>query len=105
MCALLLLVISVFVIRFGRNQRYLPVGWFWFVGTLIPVIGIVQVGLQCLCRPLYLYPVYRPFHNDCMGSAAASFKMAATKNRSRRIDGNCADDPWNMRPSAGKLLE
>jgi protein O-mannosyl-transferase len=46
MCVLLLLVISVFVIRFGRNQRYLPVGWFWFVGTLIPVIGIVQVGSQ-----------------------------------------------------------
>ena len=46
MCVLLLLVISVFVIRFGRNQKYLPVGWFWFVGTLVPVIGLVQVGVQ-----------------------------------------------------------
>jgi len=46
MCALLLLGISVFVVRLGRNQRYLPFGWFWFVGTLIPVIGIVQVGSQ-----------------------------------------------------------
>ncbi len=45
-CALLLLVISIFVIRFGRNQKYLPMGWFWFVGTLAPVIGIVQVGRQ-----------------------------------------------------------
>jgi Flp pilus assembly protein TadD len=45
-CALLLLVISIFVIRFGRNQKYLPMGWFWFVGTLIPVIGIIQVGRQ-----------------------------------------------------------
>jgi Flp pilus assembly protein TadD len=45
-CALLLLVISVLVVRFGRNQRYLFLGWFWFVGTLIPVIGIVQVGSQ-----------------------------------------------------------
>ena len=45
-CALLLLGISFFVICLGRNQRYLPVGWFWFVVTLIPVIGIVQVGLQ-----------------------------------------------------------
>jgi hypothetical protein len=45
-CALLLLSISFFVVRLGRNQRYLPMGWFWFVGTLIPVIGIVQVGLQ-----------------------------------------------------------
>jgi protein O-mannosyl-transferase len=46
MCALLLLGISFFVVRFGRNRRYLPLGWFWFVGTLIPVIGIVQVGKQ-----------------------------------------------------------
>jgi tetratricopeptide (TPR) repeat protein len=46
MCALLLLGISLLVVRLGRNQRYLPLGWFWFVGTLIPVIGIVQVGQQ-----------------------------------------------------------
>ncbi|MBM4104516.1 MAG: tetratricopeptide repeat protein [Planctomycetes bacterium] len=46
LCAILLLSISVFVIRFGRTQRYLPVGWLWFVITLIPVIGLVQVGGQ-----------------------------------------------------------
>ncbi|MBM4104027.1 MAG: tetratricopeptide repeat protein [Planctomycetes bacterium] len=46
LCAILLLSISVFVIRFGRTQRYLPVGWLWFVITLIPVIGLVQVGSQ-----------------------------------------------------------
>jgi tetratricopeptide (TPR) repeat protein len=46
MCVLMLLIISIFVIRFGRNQKFLPVGWFWFVGTLIPVIGLVQVGEQ-----------------------------------------------------------
>jgi len=45
-CALLLFGISFLVVRLGRNQRYLPVGWFWFLGTLVPVIGIVQVGQQ-----------------------------------------------------------
>ena len=45
-CALLLLGISVFVVYLGRNQRYLFLGWFWFVVTLVPVIGIVQVGRQ-----------------------------------------------------------
>lgn len=29
-----------------RERRYLLVGWFWFLGTLAPVIGIVQVGRQ-----------------------------------------------------------
>jgi tetratricopeptide (TPR) repeat protein len=46
MCALLLLGISFFMVRLGRNQRYLPVGWLWFVVALIPVIGLVQSGAQ-----------------------------------------------------------
>jgi tetratricopeptide (TPR) repeat protein len=41
--ALVLISVTVLVVSF-RNKRYLPVGWFWFLGTLIPVIGLVQVG-------------------------------------------------------------
>jgi len=29
-----------------RERRYVAVGWFWYVGTLVPVIGLVQVGIQ-----------------------------------------------------------
>ena len=47
-CFLLFFIITIFVLRFGRDRRYLLVGWFWFVGTLVPVIGFVQVGLQAL---------------------------------------------------------
>ena len=46
--ALLLLGISALVIREARQRPYLPVGWFWFLGTLVPVIGLVQVGEQAL---------------------------------------------------------
>jgi hypothetical protein len=45
-CALLLFVISIFVIRAARNYKYLLFGWFWFIVTLIPVIGFVQVSSQ-----------------------------------------------------------
>jgi tetratricopeptide (TPR) repeat protein len=48
LCALLMIAVSVLAIRFGRKQKYLFVGWFWFVGTLIPVIGLVQSGAQSL---------------------------------------------------------
>jgi tetratricopeptide (TPR) repeat protein len=48
LCVLLIIVVFVLVIRFGRKRKYLFVGWFWFVGTLIPVIGLVQVGQQAL---------------------------------------------------------
>ena len=41
--ALILLSISALVWRM-RAQRYLLVGWCWFLGTLVPVIGLVQVG-------------------------------------------------------------
>ena len=42
MSILLLIVISVLVVYFGRYKKYLPVGWFWFIGTLFPVIGFVM---------------------------------------------------------------
>ena len=45
---LLLLAISITVIRLGRRYPYLFVGWFWYVGTLVPVIGLVQVGAQAM---------------------------------------------------------
>lgn len=45
---LILLSISLLVIRQARRRPYLPVGWFWFLGTLVPVIGLVQVGEQAL---------------------------------------------------------
>jgi Flp pilus assembly protein TadD len=35
-------------LRLGRRRPYLPVGWLWYVGMLVPVIGIVQVGEQGL---------------------------------------------------------
>jgi tetratricopeptide (TPR) repeat protein len=40
-----LLGASVAFLR-ARRHRYLAVGWLWFLGTLLPVIGIVQVGTQ-----------------------------------------------------------
>ncbi len=41
--ALVLVGVTGVVLIF-RGKGYLPVGWFWFLGTLVPVIGLVQVG-------------------------------------------------------------
>jgi Tfp pilus assembly protein PilF len=46
-CGLLLLVVSAIVLRW-RDQRYLAVGWFWFLGTLVPMIGIVAFAEQSM---------------------------------------------------------
>jgi protein O-mannosyl-transferase len=42
----LLLLISAGAILRARRQPYLVVGWLWFLGTLVPVIGLVQAGIQ-----------------------------------------------------------
>jgi tetratricopeptide (TPR) repeat protein len=38
--------VCIFVAVFANKQRYLPVGWLWYLGMLVPVIGLVQVGSQ-----------------------------------------------------------
>jgi hypothetical protein len=40
------LVASAAAIGLGRRRRYALVGWFWYLITLVPVIGIIQVGQQ-----------------------------------------------------------
>ena len=52
---LFLIVISYVIIR-GRYKRpYLVTGWFWYLGTLVPVIGIVHIGFQAMAdRYTYL---------------------------------------------------
>jgi protein O-mannosyl-transferase len=45
--AALLTVVTVLVLHW-RDRRYLTVGWLWFLGTLVPMIGIVTVGEQAM---------------------------------------------------------
>jgi protein O-mannosyl-transferase len=43
---LVLAAITVFALWNLRRRPYLAVGWFWYLGTLVPVIGLIQVGAQ-----------------------------------------------------------
>jgi hypothetical protein len=43
---LLLFAITALVVWAGRRKRYLPIGWFWFVGTLVPMVGLLQPSQQ-----------------------------------------------------------
>jgi tetratricopeptide (TPR) repeat protein len=45
-CAALLAFVTALCLRAARRLPYLPVGWLWYLGTLVPVIGLVQVGIQ-----------------------------------------------------------
>jgi Flp pilus assembly protein TadD len=45
---LLLGLITMAVLRVTRSHPYLMVGWLWYLGTLVPVIGLVQTGAQAM---------------------------------------------------------
>ena len=45
---LVLLCLTVLVMWTAQKRPYLAVGWLWYLGTLVPVIGLVQVGSQAM---------------------------------------------------------
>jgi Flp pilus assembly protein TadD len=51
----LVLLLSLAAIASYRRRPYLTIGWFWFLGMLVPVSGVIQVGLQSMAdRYTYL---------------------------------------------------
>ena len=66
--SLLLLVLTVLALA-SRNRRYLAVGWLWFLGTLIPMIGLVQVGSQAMADRYAYLPFVGLFIAICWGVA------------------------------------
>jgi len=54
--ALLLIAITAFCSFQRKIRPYLIVGWLWFLGTLVPVIGLVQVGAQAMADRYFYIP-------------------------------------------------
>ncbi len=48
LAALLLLAVCGLMLAQCRRRPYLTAGWFWYLGTLVPVIGLVHVGMQAM---------------------------------------------------------
>jgi protein O-mannosyl-transferase len=74
--AILLLAITALVIA-GRRWRYFLVGWYWFLGTLVPMIGLVQVGGQGMADRYAYLPFIGLFIMVCWG--VTDFQPAAWK--------------------------
>jgi Flp pilus assembly protein TadD len=54
--ALLLIGITAFCLFQWKIRPYLIIGWLWFLGTLVPVIGLVQVGGQAMADRYFYVP-------------------------------------------------
>ncbi len=44
----LLVTLTFLILRAGKKHPHITVGWLWYIGTLVPVIGLVQVGSQAM---------------------------------------------------------
>src|ERR1700730_3318360 len=76
--AFLLIGITAFCLFQGKIRPYLIVGWLWFLGTLVPVIGLVQVGGQTMADRYFYIPSIGLFIAVVFGLAdiAKSWRVA-----------------------------
>ena len=66
----LLILLAITILAYERrSRRYLLVGWLWFIGTLVPMIGIVQVGRQAMADRYAYLPLIGIFVIVCWGLA------------------------------------
>jgi Tfp pilus assembly protein PilF len=56
-CAILLVTITLIVVILRKRFPYAFVGWFWFVGSLVPVVGLVQIGRQGMADRYTYFPM------------------------------------------------
>jgi tetratricopeptide (TPR) repeat protein len=78
--ALLLLAVSALCVCQLKRRPYLAVGWFWYLGTALPIIGLVQVGEQAMANRYTYIPLIGPVIS-LVWLAADTFKT----NFSRRF--------------------
>jgi len=74
--ALVLIATTIVVLRLWRRAPYLAVGWFWYLGTLVPVIGLVQVGTQALADRYTYVPLVGIFIAVVWGGADLAARCA-----------------------------
>src|SRR5689334_22841640 len=68
LAAIVLIAITVAAWKF-RKSRYVVIGWLWFLGTLVPVIGLVQVGDAAMADRYAYIPLIGIFVMIAFGAA------------------------------------
>ncbi len=76
--ALLVLAAITVGVFLARRRRYLAVGWLWFLGTLVPMIGVVQVGTQAMADRYAYLPFVGLFIMVCWLAADVAAEMHIT---------------------------
>lgn len=72
LATLFLMAVSTLVWRERASRPYLMTGWLWYLGTLIPVIGVIQVGEQAMADRYAYVPLIGVFLMAVWGAADAA---------------------------------
>jgi hypothetical protein len=67
--AAVLIAVTLVVLTIGRRKRYLTVGWLWYLGTLFPVSGVVQLGSYAMADRYTYVPLIGIFIAVVWGTA------------------------------------
>jgi protein O-mannosyl-transferase len=79
LATLILIAVTGAVFYAGRRFPFLPVGWLWYLGTLVPVIGFIQVGEHALADRYTYIPLIGLFIILAWGGAALGERMRLPK--------------------------
>jgi len=79
-CSLLLIAITISVWMARRQYPFLLVGWFWFLGTLVPVIGLVKVGDAAMADRYMYIPSIGIFMAVAFGAQELSKQVSLPKS-------------------------
>ena len=77
--AALLIAVTGIVLRFRRQAPFMLVGWFWYLGTLFPVIGLVQIGSHALADRYTYIPLVGLFIALVWGMKELAIKRPDSK--------------------------
>jgi tetratricopeptide (TPR) repeat protein len=86
---LLMMAVTVTVIWRMKQSLYLATGWFWYLGTLVPVIGIVQAGPQAMADRYTYVSLIGLFIMIAWGIAEVSQKWKYRKEALRAASAVC----------------
>jgi protein O-mannosyl-transferase len=76
---LLLAAASALAFRLRRQAPYVLFGWLWYLGTLVPVIGLLQVGVQAMADRYTYIPLIGIFAAAAWGLAGIGARNAALR--------------------------
>ena len=84
LAGLLLLAVTFLVFLERSRKPYLLVGWLWYLGTLVPVSGLVQVGAQSMADRYTYVPLIGIFVMASWGTADALYPSSGRPSLGRR---------------------